>query len=294
MTPLWNRSVAVSFGPRGRENQGVKVEGLRISFEVTKTRESTPNTAKISIYNLSPKHRAMLETEEDLGVILEAGYGGNLEELFAGDIKRAVTQQQTVSRLESLVITTVNQGPDKVTTIEAASGQIATERLTFDKSYIEGQSTVNVLSDVIKSFGSLGIDIQNALSFLKSGQVSDKIAQAGMALSGMAVNHMDKLTGALGLEWSIQNNSLQLIPQNGQTIEEAVLLTPQTGLIGSPLWKKGGIEFTAMINPKIIPGRMVTITIEEKQYTGFFRVWRADFSGDTHDQNWYVKAEAKE
>jgi len=290
---LWNRSAAVSFGPRGKKNEGVKISGLRISFEVTKTSESTPNTAKISIYNLSPAHRALLETEEDLGVILEAGYGGNLEELFAGDIRRAVTQQQTVvNKPESLTVIIVNQGPDRVTTIEAASGQIAVDTVNFDKSYAAGQSTISILSDVIKSLGS--VDIQDALNFLKSGSVTDKIAQAGMALSGMATRHIDKLVDVLDLEWSIQDNSLQILPKGKQTMEEAVLLTPETGLIGSPVWKKGGIEFTALINPKVRPGRAVAITIEEKQYTGFFRVWRADFSGDTHEQNWYVKAEAKE
>ena len=289
---LFNRCVAVSFGPKGAESQGVKISGLRTSFEVTKTSETTPNTAKISIYNLSPEHRAMLETDEDLGVILEVGYGGNIEELFAGDIKRAATQKQTMHKLESLAIATVNQGPDRVTTIEATSGQIVTERATLDKSYAAGTGYLTALRDVINSIGAINIDTQDALDFL--GSVTDKLAQTGMVLSGMATKHMNKLAEALGLEWSIQDNTLQIITRGSKTTEEAVLLTPQTGLIGSPIWKKDGIEFTALINPKIRPGRAVAVTIESKKYTVFFQVWRADFAGDTHDSDWYVKAEAKE
>lgn len=292
MNPLWNRSIAVSFGPKGRENEGVKVSGLRIAFEITKTSEATPNTAKISIYNLSPDHRALLETDEDLGVILECGYGGNLEELFAGDIRRAVTEQKDAKKLEALAVSTMNQGPDKITVIEATSGQFAVECATIDKSYVEGRGVISIISDVIQSFEVYGIDTSKALRFL--GSVADKTAQAGMILSGSSSAQMDKLIGMLGLEWSIQDDELQIITQDGKTTEEAVLLTPQTGLIGSPILKKGGIEFTALINPKIKPGRAVAITIEEKKYTGFFRVWRADFTGDIHDNSWYVKAEAKE
>ena len=195
-------------------------------------------------------------------------------------------------KIESLAITTVNQGPDRVTTIEATSGQIVAERATLDKSYAAGTGYLTALRDVINSIGAVNIDTQDALDFL--GSVTDKPAQTGMVLSGMAIKHMDKLAGALGLEWSIQDNNLQIITRGGQTTEEAVLLTPQTGLIGSPIWKKDGIEFTALINPKIRPGRAVAITIEIKKYTGFFRVWRADFTGDTHDSGWYVKTEAKE
>jgi len=290
---LWDRSIAVSFGPKGAENEGVKITGLRISFEITKTSESTPNTAKINIYNLSPEHRALLETSEDLGVILETGYGGNLEELFAGDIKLAKTES-SADKLEGLAVTTLNQGPDKVTTIEAVSGHFAIEQATVDKSYAEKTSTVTILSDVINSFSGKGVYVGNALNFVKSGAIVDKIAQMGMVLSGPSSTHMDNLSSNLGLEWSIQDNDMQIISQDGKTTEDAVLLNQDTGLIGSPIWKKDGIEFTALINPKIKPGRAVAISIESKQYTGFFRVWRAVFSGDSHDQSWVVKAEAKE
>ena len=290
---LWDRSIAVSFGPKGKENEGVKITGLRISFEITKTSESTPNTAKINIYNLSPEHRALLETSEDLGIILETGYGGNLEELFAGDIKLAKTES-SADKLEGMAVTTLNQGPDKATTIEAVSGHFAIEQATVDKSYAEKTSTVTVLSDVINSFSGKGVYVGNALNFVKSGAIVDKIAQMGMVLSGPSSTHMDNLSSNLGLEWSIQDNDMQIISQDGKTTEDAVLLNQDTGLIGSPIWKKDGIEFTALINPKIKPGRAVAISIESKQYTGFFRVWRAVFSGDSHDQSWFVKAEAKE
>ncbi|MEW5804664.1 MAG: hypothetical protein AB1847_21450 [bacterium] len=288
---LWDRSAAVSFGPRCRLNEGIKVIGLRIAFEIEKTSESlVPNTGRISIYNLHPKHWAMLESgERSLAVILEAGYGGNLEELFVGDIKKAALSSEDTKNVASVTVT--SQGPDTVTIIEAASGSKAMEAI-IDKSYAEGTDLKIPAIDLVQTMRDTGgIMINGVLDFLRTGSFAPKKAQTGLVLSGSSALHLDNLTGALGLEWSIQDNDMQMMTAGGKTTEEAVLLTPKTGLIGSPVRREEGIEFTALIQPKIRPGRAVRI--ESARVTGNYRVNKAKFTGDTHDNAWYVTAEAK-
>ncbi|MCP4051081.1 MAG: hypothetical protein GY730_10295 [bacterium] len=58
-------------------NQGEAelLKDFRIAFQIEKTSESTPNPAKISIYNLSKDTQTLFE-KSDLSIILQAGYTG--------------------------------------------------------------------------------------------------------------------------------------------------------------------------------------------------------------------------
>jgi hypothetical protein len=281
MSLLWNRGTAVTYGPRELAGPAIsfnriRVTGLRVAFEVEKTSEVNANTAKVSIYNLSADNWSILQTCPDPFVILEVGYEDNLDELFHGDIKK---MQYT------------RQGPDTITTIEAGDGSLVLERARLDKSYKEGFSLKLAAQEALQSIRDAGgVVIDKAVKYLKSGSVPDTKAQTGLCLSGRALDILDKLTGALTLEWSIQDNEVQIIPQNGYTAEEAIVLTPSTGLVGSPIRREAGLEFTALIQTRIKPGRLVKI--ESRDITGEFRVKKAKFTGDTHDNAWYVTAEA--
>ncbi|MEW5803907.1 MAG: hypothetical protein AB1847_17570 [bacterium] len=287
---LWDRYAAVSFGKRGEE--GIKVTGLRIAFEIEKTSEPNPNTARICIYNLHPKHWPLLESKDNLTVTLEVGYGGNLEQIYFGDIKKSSFSNEDATKNNAAPVTFSTQGPDTVTTIEAASGIEAIQKATIDKSYTQGIDMKTPLVDVVNTFKEMGgVIVDGALDFIKTGTFNSKKIQTGLALAGSSSVNMDNLTGALGLEWSIQDKKLQIIPKDGKTTEDAVLLSPKTGLVGSPVRREEGIEFTALIQPKIQPGRAVRI--ESMFINGDFRINKVRFNGDTHDNPWYCTAEAK-
>lgn len=87
MNLLFNRVAAVTFGLKDvagppREGQTrvdynfTRISGLRIAFEIEKNSESPPNTAKISIYNLSNHNWGILQSGEQQVVFVEAGYEG--------------------------------------------------------------------------------------------------------------------------------------------------------------------------------------------------------------------------
>ena len=276
---LWDRSAAVTLGPK--IGQRTKINNLRIAFEIEKTSENNANTAKISIYNMSQKTWNDFITATDRVILLEAGYGNNLDTLFYGD----VPQKAKCSYLYS--------GTDTIAMIEPGDGLLSLIDGKLEKSYEENFSIKLIIKDVLKSFQDAGgVVIEKALEYIKSGNVPDKKAQAGFVASGSAKTIMDKFMSSLGLEWSIQDNEVQIIPINGNTEEEVIFLTPQTGLIGSPIKREEGLEFTALIQTKIKPGQLVLI--ESRDINGTYRVRKAKFIGDTHDQPWYVTAEAKE
>ena len=266
MALLWKRNIAITFGPKGGE--GIKVVALRASFELEKTSESSANTAKITIYNLNENHRGLLQNEENVLIILEVGYGEELGQLFIGDVTK---------------VSIMKKGPDWVTSIEAGDGDQGLKDATLDKSYKAGVSLKTVVDDAIKSIKSTGAIVTGTIKGLK-----EEISQNGFSVSGLAQSVIDDITKKQGLEWSVQDNELNIIPVDEDTGENAMVLTSTTGLVGSPIRREKGIEFMSLITSvEARPGRAVKI--ESRDITGFFKLRKVTFVGDTDGNAWYMK-----
>lgn len=295
MAELFNRAVQVTFGPK--DSAGRQVRGLRVVFSVEKSLEKQPNPAKIQIYNMSEESRAIAEDKKS-AVILEAGYGrwitdtvsrsekfqGDLRKLFIGDVAKVKTEKQ---------------GADIITTIEAGDGENAYNYANMDASFAAGTRVSQVLDGIVSSFGLtkgnlLGLNLQDQF-------------QQGLTLSGLTRDHLSLLTNRQGLEWSIQDDQLQILPPATSTTQEAVLLNKATGLIGSPFKTKivnqdlitkkdgkeaaAGTQATSLLNAEIRPGRL--IKLESDFVNGVFKVTKVTHAGDTHSQQFYSQLEAK-
>lgn len=62
----------------------------------------------------------------------------------------------------------------------------------------------------------------------------DRRRQQGFSFYGAARTALHKVTQGTGLEWSIQNQQLQVVRRRGTTRRKAVVLAGDTGLIGYP------------------------------------------------------------
>lgn len=268
MAQLWNREIGLRFGNKGL--LGVKITDLRITFVIGKTSDSNANTSKIKVYNLNERSRTILEQGGDLVAILEAGYTGTgLEVLFKGEIDK--------SRFRRI-------GSDWVTTIFVKDGNTAITKTHFEKSYAGPVDLKAVAEDVIRTLKN---EADIVVKDLKN--LSSDIIQNGFSANGLASRILDNIVEKQGLEWNIQNGELQIIAPDSSD-NEAIVLTPQTGLIGSPVRRENGIEFRALLQPKIRPGGAVKI--ESRNLKGLFRVRQAQFKGDTHGTPWFVTAVA--
>jgi hypothetical protein len=88
-----------------------------------------------------------------------------------------------------------------------------------------------------------------------------------------------------------------LLPDGGFTAEEAVLLTPATGLIGSPEHgtpdKKHAasvLKARSLLQPAIKPCKRVVI--RSQSISGTFCVQKVTHHGDTAGGDWYSDLEA--
>jgi hypothetical protein len=109
---------------------------------------------------------------------------------------------------------------------------------------------------------------------------------------GNSGDELQKLLNSAGLEGSVQNGELQILPKGKPLNVLAVKLSPNTGLIGSPeLGSKGVVKLVSLLNSEIYPGRKIQVLSES--VTGFFRVEACSFIGQTSGNDWYTAIEAK-
>ncbi|MCK5641953.1 MAG: hypothetical protein KAJ19_14210, partial [Gammaproteobacteria bacterium] len=184
------------------------------------------------------------------------------------------------------------EGSDWVTEINSGDGgeELATARV--NQSYGPGTP---LRIPIKKMAEQMKVGIGNAAQKALEGDFSGAANEAlnSLVLSGRASTEMDGLLRSAGLEWSVQDNELQLI-RIGEVLEGlAVRLAKDTGLVGSPSVGNDDIlELRALMNWSIVPGRR--LEVESKDVAkGFYKAERCQYLGQSDGQDWYVDIEAK-
>lgn len=254
------------------------ITDLDVSFNVQRSLKKEPNTASISVYNLSSEQRRQIENFKVL-VNLSAGYNGENSLIFSGDMRDGLTTRE---------------GPDLITTISSGDGEKKKRRAKVSKAFAPGTS----IDAVVKACAqALGVGLGNLatlgrVEFPRGGGVFSN----GTVLDGFAAEELDRILKSCALEYSIQNNALQILPRRQALLGEAVLLTEDTGLIGTPAVDSLGIlHCTSLMVPDIFPGRRIKVdrSIAGEGATGFFRVNKCVYSGDTKGDDWSIEIEAE-
>jgi len=267
---LYNRFIRVQVFDIG--GVGRTFSNLRIAFDVKKTSESNTNTTTIKIYNLNPESRAFLE-QTDLSVILEVGYQAFesepiIEILSTGNLLRGKVKHE-------------REAGDWVTSLEYGDGETPLQESFYNRSFVAGASLRSIIQDVART---LGLPVNTIIG------LQDRTLNSSAVFSGSSKEILDRITRDAGVEWSIQDGEVVILPPAGFTLEEVIVLNENTGLIGSPIRRKTGIEFTALLNPRIRSGRRVRIT--SRDVTGEYRVRKVEFEGDNLEGKWNAMCEA--
>lgn len=268
------------------------LEGLSIEFEIERSLKREPNTAEVRIRNLSAQHRAQLQEQGTVTIKLEAGYvpralsadtqqalqgagvtaGDGLALIFAGDLRRAYSARE---------------GADWVTVITSGDGERATRQARVKLSFRPGVRWAQILSDLAKE---TGLDVGNALTQIEGTALLRAPTSSQITVTGTALQQMQSLSQSFGLETSVQDGALQVLPLGAPLAAQAVELSPDTGLIGSPEpASDGGVRFRSLINPDLQPGRRVKLAAAH--VSGDYRLRRIRFNGDTSGGPWYADCE---
>lgn len=207
---LFDRLVSLIVGKSG--GKGRELAGLRISFSIEKSTAKTPNKCVCKVWNLSPDTRAAVEVIGNV-LILKAGYKDDIgaKTIFIGDVTRALT---------------VREGADWVTELELQDGFSEFRDSKVSLSFGKGATVKQVVENLASKFG---LPVRTLPEDLAQKQYA-----AGFSFVGRVRDGMEKACQHLGLSWSIQNREIQIIKRGGFFKQRAILLSPDSGLVGSP------------------------------------------------------------
>ena len=198
-------------GGKGVSNKSENGTGLRFSFAIEKTASSTPNSSVVRIWNMREETRRIVETVNN-AVILKAGYAQDIgaQTIFAGVVVRS---------------TTLREGADWVTELEVADGLIAYRDGKASLQFPVGSNALNVVAGIASQFGLPVKPLPTDVA---------KTYPLGFSFVGKLRDAMNKACDYADLEWSIVDQEIQVIKKGGVAKKRAIVLSPDTGMIGSP------------------------------------------------------------
>ncbi len=272
----------------GLGDSGVVVTDLRMSFEVRRSLlgGDVPNTCTLDIFNLSRDSRERMSEAPHKTLWLEVGYGSDspvLHQIFTGHATAPIVHTHDDATWRSRIL--------------AMDSYVNRRNATISKSFAAGTPVQTILDAVAETFGlSLEIppgDLDGIRSPLRP-----------LALSGGSVEVLETLTKGYGLDWSPQDGVIEVSgPNSFYATTDVPEISPETGMIGSPIVMDEGVEVRCLLNPLIKVKRPVIIRSEAADLQvheliartvddapqlrdGAYGVAEVVHSGDTHGNDW--------
>jgi hypothetical protein len=282
MTEKFMRDIKVVAGPfpLGSDPNELVIEpseGLRdvlkMRFDITQSNNREANKGSLSIWNLKEESRSKLQ-EEDSEVLIEAGYVGDLSQIFLGDLEKATNGRDSVNW---------------ITEIELGDGTSQLGKSRINLGLRGGQTPGAILK---KAAQSLGLDV---------GNLDEKVSENGVRsvrrefinnviLSGKASDVLDEVASSLGYNFSIQGKKLQFLAKGEALKNPPVPLDLTNGLIGSPqVGEKGVVEAKSLLNGRFVPGQKIALA--SLVASGEFVAQKVQHVGDTWGDEWSTNVE---
>lgn len=287
MSALFRRVVHVAIGPKTEgasagltaieRGSGIDVSNLDCGFKAKKTLKPEANTCNLQLFNLSPASRSLLEIPKKLVLRLEAGYPDNVAQIYLGEIRGA---------------TSGRSGADIVTTIETGDSEKELQTAHINLSVgpkVPAEVALTAIARELK-VGTGNVAVV-AAKLRAKGSV---FFGPGTLIFGSAREALNDYCWSADLDWSIQDGVLQILDRGKALEGQAVLLSSDTGLIGSPtIDHKGVLTFKALIQPNIRPGHKVAFDAIDFKSSQGYRIESCSYEGETWSNNWYVTGTAK-
>ncbi len=262
----------------GIEIRGGKETEHRIQFTIEKNLGKEPNTAEITITNLSASTRAELQ-RLPVRVRIEAGHDDIPRFLFVGDVRPGSGSKIV--------------GSDWETKLLLGDGSRAFANARVNRSYKPGTPTITILRDAA---AALGLELPREVD--ASPGLKAQLA-TGEALTGWASDELARLLAPYGYSYSIQNGRLQVLRDEDVREDTARVIDADNGpLLGSPSMgtpdksgKPPTMTLQSLLYPEVTPGGKVDL--RARGLHGLFKVIRTKHQGDTHGNQWDTEVEGK-
>lgn len=271
MSQLFDRVARVDI-----ESDGLRtsIDGLRTQFYCYKSGSDTPNELTVRVYNANQRTRSS-GLAEGATVRLLAGYG----------VPVLLAQAQAT---RSLVERTP---PDTVLQIDCLDGISELRRVRVSLSFERGATARQVLDAIGAQLGYPLRPIEVNL---------DIPMRAGYSHVGGVGTALDDVCGQCDAGWSVQNGDLMVLGAGSSNPGEALIISPETGLLYSPEKlqsetdtvsvggrSRDGYRLTCLLLPQVEPGQRIVLASADMA-RGAWQVDEVEHTGDTHGPEFYT------
>lgn len=292
----FNRDYSLYIG-EPNDDEGLLVKDLHIEFEVTQVIDNKlkAGDGKVKIYNLAESSIKKLQKPQTY-IRLLAGYkDSGMAEVLLGN---------------ATDIRTEKEGSDMVTTLHIGEAYTILHNVRVTSQIPAGKTVEDVIRELANK---AGMPIGNIY-----GEGVKTQLLYGYPLSGTVKFQLDEICSAYRLKWKFDSNKLVVADEEGfisadRTI--AYVLTKDSGLLGIPTYreynygtikveehthddktkkvnkpiKKQGIEFTALLNPRVKPGSLVLVQSAIGAVpTGTYMVQTVQYKGSFRGNDWQM------
>ena len=261
------------------EDETLEIETLRVDFSISKNDKSSTNKSMVSIYNLSQTSINFL-SQDEMELKLFVGYETQDDTfmILKGDINSLEVERN---------------GLDTIAKIDVQEGKTDLKESFLNKSYAKGTTKKKIIEDAIRA-----LPLANLLSESQIDAILNSIdnlrekLKNGTTFSKKTKDVLDDMLDLVGVSWSIQNNEVVLLGKKDVLEDEIYYISPESGLIGSPVKKESGYNIETLLLPEIKVGGRVEI--ESKDVEGIFKIKSFTAAGSLFTNDWSSKIELLE
>ena len=301
MSTLFNRSYKLTIDDIEIEGGGVGIAryGLDVRFKVETSVKKDPNKAEIDVYNLNPTHRSELMKQSGSQVSkskrkpvltqLEAGYGTDRGIIFRGEIRNLVVKRD---------------GGDFTLNLTGTDSGHSFNVARISKCYAPGTLVYTVAQDAANALG-VGTGNLSSFSSLSIPNYGTTYSE-GYAVNDSAEAVLSRILHAAGLTWSVQKGVLQIKRRNQPVDDQVYHLSPDSGLIGTPVpeidatvlpttsgapkspiaaKKTGLIQVKTLLIHQLYPG--AKIELDSESFKGGYQITQVIYTGESAGNDWY-------
>ena len=244
-------------GTFGETGQNIlTISGLRVSATVVKSGGAALGSAQIRIFGMTQSQMNQLST---LGLLITQ-VRRNTVTLMAGDAISGMSQVFTGTIVNAW---SDYQGAPQVSfNVEAYAAYLDAIKPVAPTSYPPGGTDVATIM--------AGLATQMGLQFENNG-VSAKLASP--YFPGTAKDQAQRCADAANINWVIDNGVFAIWPKNAVRSGSAVVISPETGLVGYPIFDSMGVILRTLFNPLIRYGCLVQVDSSLTPANGVWSVY---------------------
>lgn len=271
------------------DQDALDVSELECTFEVHKSYDRGGFYAVVRIFNLEARTEKTIINEGDR-LIIEAGYQATVsvdktaKDEDGNDVKysqdNVAVQYGKIFDGKITWPSRQREGVNYVLTLAAIDGDYPLHSGFISKTVGRGLNARDIIHTVCKT-----ADVSIPINSVSDGLSLQKLPR-GKVMFGQPMDYIRDVARGNDASYFVEDGALHVTRLQDTAKEEALVVTPETGLIGTPTQTQDGVNFTLLLNPNIHLGTLIQL----KGITTINEVQNGSDSQSVLDEEWIYQA----